>query len=69
MSLRDNEGNFGFHYTPYNFDSNPEKDFFEQMLRALNQRPEDVEDIYFTGALTDPGKTDFYVEYKDDKGK
>ncbi len=68
-ALRDNEGNFGFHYTPYNFDSNPEKDFFEQMLRELNQRPEDIEDIYFTGALTDPAKTDFYVEYKDDKGK
>jgi len=67
--LRDNEGNFGFHYTPYNFDSNPEKSFFEQMLRELNQKPEDVEDIYFTGALTDPAKTDFFVEYKDDKGK
>ncbi|MGQ9573477.1 MAG: TnsA endonuclease N-terminal domain-containing protein [Dehalococcoidia bacterium] len=68
-ALRDNEGNFGFHYTPYNFDSNPEKDFFDQMLRELNQKPEEVEDIYFTGALTDPAKTDFYVEYKDDKGK
>ena len=68
-ALRDNDGNFGFHYTPYNFDSNPEKDFFEQMLRALNQKSEEVEDIYFTGALTDPAKTDFYVEYKDDKGK
>jgi hypothetical protein len=29
----------------------------------------DVEDIYFTGAVTDPNKTDFYVEYKDEKGK
>ncbi len=66
--LQDNHGNFGFHYTPYNFDSNPEKDFFDQMLRELNQQPQDVEDIYFTGALTDPAKTDFYVEYKDDKG-
>ena len=28
-----------------------------------------MEDIYFTGALTDPAKTDFFVEYKDDKGK
>ena len=28
-------------------------------MLELNQRPEDVEDIYFTGALTDPGKTDF----------
>jgi type III restriction enzyme len=67
--LRDNQGDFGFHYTAYNFDSNPEKDFFDQMLRKLNQMPQDVEDIYFTGALTDPAKTDFYVEYKDDKGK
>ncbi len=62
-------GRFGFHYDPYNFDSNPEKSFFEQMLPHLNLEPRDVEDIYFTGALTDPGKTDFYVEYKDDKGK
>lgn len=69
QALRDNQGNFGFHYTPYNFDSNPEKSFFEQMLHDLNQKPEDVEDIYFTGALTDPSRTDFFVEYKDDKGK
>lgn len=68
-ALRDNQGDFGFHYSPYNFDSNPEKNFFEQMLRELNQKPEDLEDIYFTGALTDPAKTDFFVEYKDDKGK
>ena len=67
--IKDNEGDFGFHYTPYNFDSNPEKSFFEQLLRELNTSPAEVEDIYFTGALTDPNKTDFFVEYKDDKGK
>ncbi len=67
--ITDNKGDFGFHYTPYNFDSNPEKFFFEQMLRELNTHPAEVEDIYFTGALTDPNKTDFFVEYKDDKGK
>lgn len=67
--LRDNRGDFGFHYTPYNFDSNPEKDFFESMLRELNLKPENVEDIYFTGALTDPAKTEFYVWYKDERGK
>jgi type III restriction enzyme len=67
--IKDNAGAFGFHYTPYNFDSNPEKSFFEQMLTHLNLYPEEVEDIYFTGALTDPDKTDFFVEYKDDKGK
>jgi hypothetical protein len=57
-------GNFGFHYTPYNFDSNPEKNFFEILLEMLKQEPEDVEDIYFTGALTDTRKTDFFIEYR-----
>jgi type III restriction enzyme len=56
--------NFGFHYTPYNFDSHPEVDFFEQLLDQMNLHPGNVEDIYFTGALTDPEKTDFFVEYK-----
>jgi hypothetical protein len=39
------------------------------MLAQLNMERGDVEDIYFTGAITDPAKTDFYVEYKDEKGK
>lgn len=64
-----NTCDFGFHYSPYDFDSNPEKSFFEQMLGHLNLKPDEAEDIYFTGALTDPNKTDFYVDYKDDKGK
>ena len=64
-----NPADFGFHYSPYDFDSNPEKSFFEQILADLNLTPDEVEDIYFTGALTDPGKTDFFVEYKDEKGK
>lgn len=68
-SWKEKAGDFGFHYDPYNFDSNPEKHFFEQMLAQLNLKPDEVEDIYFTGALTDPAKTDFFVEYKDDKGK
>lgn len=66
---RQNFADFGFHYSPYDFDSNPEKSFFEQMLGHLNLKAGDVEDIYFTGAVTDPNKTDFYVEYKDEKGK
>jgi len=59
---------FGFHYSPYNFDSNPEKDFFINLLNILNEEPADIEDIYYTGA-TDPNKTDFIFEYKgkDDK--
>ena len=66
---KDKAGQFGFHYDPYNFDSKPEKHFFEQMLVHLKVKPNEVEDIYFTGALTDPAKTDFFIEYKDDKGK
>jgi len=59
-----NPGDFGFHYTPYDFDSNPEKDFFLRMLEAINLTPDEVEDIYFTGGITDPNKTEFFVEYK-----
>ncbi len=60
---------FGFHYTPYNFDSKPEKDFFTNLLSMLNENPEEVEDIYFTGAITDPNKTDFIFEYKGKDGR
>ena len=73
LSWRDwlgrNEGDFGFHYDPYNFDSAPEKDFFLQMLDAVNLQPDQVEDLYFTGGLHDPDKTDFLVEYKGVDGK
>ena len=54
---------FGFHYTPYNFDSNPELHFFETLFEHLGLHPDQVEDIYFTGAITDPRKSDFFVEY------
>jgi type III restriction enzyme len=57
-------GQLGFHYDPYNFDSQPERNFFDMLLGALRQHPDEVEDVYFTGGLTDPQKTDFYVEYK-----
>ena len=69
MVLGENPASFGFHYDPYNFDSTPEMDFFRQMLRELNLHPGDVEDIYFTGGLTDPAKTDFYVEYRGEDGR
>ena len=65
----ENRGNFGFHYSPYNFDSNPEKSFFEELLRHANTHPDEVEDLYFTGAITDPKKTDFFVEYKGEDGR
>jgi type III restriction enzyme len=62
-------GKFGFHYTPYNFDSSPEKNFFETLLEILKQKPDEVEDIYFTGALTDTKKTDFFIEYRGVDGR
>ncbi len=64
-----NKKDFSFHYSPYKMDSNPEKDFFERLLEALNENPDDVEDIYFMGAITDPKKTDFLFEYLDKNGK
>jgi len=64
-----NPGGFGFHYTPYNFDSKPEQNFFEQLLAELNLHSEEVEDLYFTGALTSPTQTDFYVRYRGEDGE
>lgn len=64
-----NSHDLGFHYTPYNFDSNPEAEFFTTLLHQLNVKPEEVEDLYFTGALTSSAKTDFAIEYKDSDGK
>lgn len=64
-----NRRDFGFHLDPLAFDSNPEMSFFEHVLKELNLKPWDVEDMYFTGGLTDPGKTDFFVEYKDEAGQ
>ena len=68
LKRRDPVG-FGFHYDPYNFDSGPEQSFFDQLLDHVNLHPNQVEDIYFTGALTTPDKTDFYVEYLGEDGR
>lgn len=64
-----NGADFAFHYSPYNFDSNPEAAYFEELLAKLNLTPGEVDDFYFTGALTSSNKTDFLVEYKDVSGK
>jgi hypothetical protein len=54
----------GFHYTPYNFDSTDEKDFFYELLAAVGETPESIEDIYYTGAISSPEKTDFWFWYR-----
>lgn len=59
----ENPAGYGFHYVPYNFDSGPEADFYDKALRALNIHPDDVRDVYFTGAITDPKKTDLTFVY------
>lgn len=60
---------FGFHYNPYKFDSNPEKEFFTGILEMLEEDPADVEDIYYTGGIVDPNKTEFLFEYKGKDGR
>lgn len=67
--IAENPGGYGFHYVPYNFDSSPESDFFEKVLRELNLAREDVRDLYFTGAITDPKKTDLAFEYLGTDGR
>jgi hypothetical protein len=64
-----NKLDLSFHYSPYKMDSQPEKDFFLQLLDALNENPDDIEDIYYTGGITDPSKTDIIFEYLDKLGK
>ncbi len=52
-----------FHYDPYNFDSEPERSLFRQVLSFLDTNPDEVEAFLFTGGMTDPKKTDFHFEY------
>lgn len=65
----ENAGDYGFHYEPYNFDSRPEADFFEKVLRLLNLTDDDVQEVWFTGAVTDPSKTDLVFAYRDADGR
>lgn len=69
LLLEHNNENLGFHLSLYDFDSNPEKDFFVKILNILQIDQEEVDDIYFTGSINDAKKTDFYFEYKGADGK
>ncbi|WP_216830739.1 TnsA endonuclease N-terminal domain-containing protein [Alkalihalobacterium elongatum] len=51
--------NKSFHLDTYCFDSNPEKLFFEEIVRQ-----DDIKKVYFTGMLTH-GQSDFYIQYID----
>lgn len=48
-----------FHLDTYCFDSKPEKQFFEDIVKL-----DEIKKIYFTGMLTH-GQTDFFIQYID----
>ena len=58
-----------FHYEGYNFDSNPEAEFLDWTLGLLQTHPHQIEGLWFTGGLTDAGKTDLRAEYLGDDGR
>ncbi|WP_080898450.1 DEAD/DEAH box helicase family protein [Variovorax paradoxus] len=58
-----------FHYEGYNFDSNPEAEFLDWTLGLLHAHPHQIEGLWFTGGLTDAGKTDLRAEYLGDDGR
>ena len=60
---------FGFHYSPYNFDSGAEQTFLRWLLQRLGEDPDQIEDLYFTDGLTAEKHSDFYVEYKGTDGR
>lgn len=63
--LCEDRHDLSYHYTPYNFDSSPERSLFRKVLSALNTAPRDVEAFLFTGGLTNRNITDFHFEYMD----
>ena len=67
--IAENAAGYGFHYVPYNFDSAPESDYFEKVVRELNLARDEVRDVYFTGAITDPRKTDLTFSYATPDGR
>ncbi len=58
-----------FHYEGYNFDSSPEAEYLERVLNLIAAHPERLDGVWFTGGLTDPGKTELYAEYLGDDGR
>jgi superfamily II DNA or RNA helicase len=51
-----------YHLDHYIFDSGEERRLFETLLTH-----ERVEEVYFTGGITDPAHNEFYVEYYDNQ--
>jgi len=53
----------GFHINPYNFDSTDELEMF-RYLRTNLKDGERVNDVYFTGGVTNEKHNEFYFEYQ-----
>ncbi len=66
---KNNKHDIGFHLSKYDFDSTLEKNFFDKLFNILQVDKREVEDIYFTGSLTDTQKTDIYFEYQTESGR
>ncbi len=45
------------------FDSRSEAEYLERVLNLLKQQAGQIDGIWFTGGLTDPGKTELFAEY------
>lgn len=58
-----------FHYEGYNFDSSPEADYLEKVLNMINEHPDNIDGIWFTGGITDPSKTELFAEYLGEDGR
>ncbi|MDT8311865.1 MAG: restriction endonuclease subunit R, partial [Methylophaga sp.] len=58
-----------FHYQGYNFDSSPETEYLERVLNLLAEHTENIAEVWFTGGLTDPNKTDLFAEYLGDDNR
>ena len=59
--------NLSYHYSPYCFDSAPERDFFTRILTMLNADPDDIRAFVFTG-LANARLTDFWFQYRGEDG-
>jgi hypothetical protein len=55
---------FGFHINPYNFDSKDELEMF-YYLRSHLKESECINDVYFTGGITNEKHNEFFFDYQE----
>ena len=62
-TVQNDQHDMSYHYTPYIFDSLPERNFFDTVLATLNTSAANIRAFCFTGLASDK-ITDFYFHYK-----